>query len=119
MNKTLTPLGKLTHVINCCKILSDMLKDTNPKQEPDGADTFFPAKVLCLLSLDKDQCSHLYSHMEFIKLFRYENNFSGEDEYYLTSFSSAVEFIYNLSQKDLNLTVEQYDQLYQEAKLNI
>lgn len=36
-------------IINFCKIISDMLKDTSKDGQPDGADMFFPSTVFSII----------------------------------------------------------------------
>mmetsp|Transcript_37778 Transcript_37778/g.27481 ORF Transcript_37778/g.27481 Transcript_37778/m.27481 type:complete len:130 (-) Transcript_37778:686-1075(-) len=42
LNKFKTPKGKINLLINFCKTLTHMLKETSADGGPDGADTFFP-----------------------------------------------------------------------------
>ena len=67
--------------------------------------------------MKKEQCGELKSNLEFINLFRHESRFEGEEQYYHTAVSTATEFLYNLSVKDLsNIDDEQYKALYAQAK---
>jgi len=49
INKLKTPKGKLNNVLNFCKVVSMMLKDSSRDGRPDGADLFFPCSVYALL----------------------------------------------------------------------
>jgi len=52
-------------------IISQMLKKTNPLNEPDGADVFVPSMVLLLMKLNESSASKLYSNANFVKYFRH------------------------------------------------
>ena len=70
---------------------------------------FFPSTIYSMLQLKKEHCAHIKSNVEFIRLFRHESRLSGEEEYYLTTVSSAAEFIYNLSAKDFKIDHVEYE----------
>jgi len=42
---------------------------------------------------------------------------SSEDEYYLTSFTSCLDFIHDLKWKDLNISQKKYDENIHRARL--
>jgi len=50
----------------------------------------------------------LNTNIQFVKNFRHQDRLSGEDEYYLTTLESVVEFIHGLSEKDLKMDEETY-----------
>jgi len=78
-----------------------MLSDTNKKNEADGADLFLPTQILCLFGCKN--VSSLKTQLNYIKAFRQEHLLKGEDEYYLTSLESAIDFIRDLQKTDLTL----------------
>lgn len=94
-----------------------MLKKTNPANEPDGADVFVPSMVLLLMKLNESSASKLYSNANFVKYFRHQVNLSSEDEYYLTSFTSCLDFIHDLKWNDLNISKQQYEENVHRARL--
>lgn len=73
-----------------------MLNETAREGNPDGADILLPASIYALLQLSPSQSQFIKSNLEYIRLFRHESRLDGQDEYYLTTLESAVEFIYNL-----------------------
>ena len=99
-----TPKGKLNNVLNFCKVISMMLKDSSKDGRPDGADLFFPCSVFALLQLKKYEVEEsrstllLKSNLAYVRNFRQESFLHGEDDYYLQTLESAVEFIQNLSE---------------------
>ena len=54
--------------------------------------------------------------MQFVKHFRHENRLSGEDEYYLTTLESVIEFIHGVSDKDLKLEAGEYQKMVKKAQ---
>jgi hypothetical protein len=58
---------------------------------------FFPSTIYAMLQLKKEQCQAIRSNLEYIRLFRHNDRLTGEDDYYLTSVSSAADFIERLS----------------------
>jgi hypothetical protein len=87
-----------------------MLKKTNPKNEPDGADVFVPSMVLLLMKLNNARSEKLQSNAQFVRLFRHDVNLSSEDDYYLTMFQSVLDFVHDLSWKDLTIGQEKYEE---------
>lgn len=50
-----------------------------------------------------------------MKHFRHQDRLSGEDEYYLTTLESIVEFINGVTPKDLKISEQDYKQMYKKA----
>jgi len=76
-----------------------MLQDSSKDGRPDGADLFFPCSVYALLQLKKHEVagsnstSTLKSNMAYVRHFRQESFLHGQDDYYLQTLESVVEFI--------------------------
>ena len=51
-----------------------------------------------------------------MKHFRHQDRLSGEDEYYLTTLESIVEFIHGISHKDLKIDEAEYNKLVAQAQ---
>jgi len=49
------------------------------------------------------------SNLAYIKSFRGQSRLTGQDEYYVTAFESALEFIINLMSSNLKLTVNEVE----------
>lgn len=54
-----------------------------------------------------------------MKHFRHQDRLSGEDEYYLTTLESIVEFIHGISHKDLKIEEKEYLALVKQAQDDI
>lgn len=93
-----------------------MLKETNKSSEAEGADMFFPTIIYCLL---KGCPRQIKAHVEFIKLYRNPQLLDSEDDYFLTTITSALDFIGCMECDDLNIKESDYRRLYDKhAKKN-
>jgi Rab5 GDP/GTP exchange factor len=116
LNKYKTPKAKLTMLINFCRVISIMLQETSLDGQPDGADMFFPSCIYSFLQIDdKSILQDLPTNIQFVKHFRHQDRLSGEDEYYLTTLESIVEFIHSVTLKDLKIAETDYKQMYKKA----
>lgn len=59
------------------------------------------------------------TNIQFVKHFRHQDRLSGEDEYYLTTLESVVEFIHGVSHKDLKMEESVYKNHLAEAEKSI
>ncbi|CDW91862.1 UNKNOWN [Stylonychia lemnae] len=119
MGSNKLPRGKLNFAINFCHEISKMLAESAKDGMPDGADTFLPMVNYSLLQLPEDAAIQLFSNMEYIRLFRHSNRLQGQDDYYLTTLSSTIEFISNLSAKDLKIDPDYYNEQYNFYKAQL
>lgn len=53
-------------------------------------------------------------NVEYVELYRSETLLEGAESYYLTAMKSAVEFIENLKQEDLNISKEEFEKHFNE-----
>ena len=58
----------------------------------------------------------LNTNVQFVKFYRHESRLTGEDEYYLTTLESVIEFVHGLSEKDLKIDANEYHSLVKKAK---
>lgn len=56
------------------------------------------------------------TNIQFVKHFRHQDRLSGEDEYYLTTLESVVEFVHGVSHKDLKMEEAVYNNHLIEAE---
>lgn len=77
--------------------------------QPDGADMFFPSCIYSFLQIEeKVILQDINTNIQFVKHFRHQDRLSGEDEYYLTTLESIVEFIHGISNRDLKIDEKEY-----------
>lgn len=97
-----------------------MLQETSPDGQPDGADMFFPSCIYSFLQIEEKQIlQDINTNIQFVKHFRHQDRLSGEDEYYLTTLESVVEFIHGVSHKDLKMDEQTYNNFLAEAEKGI
>lgn len=109
MNKFKTPRDKMVLIMNACKVIGLMLKETNKDDIAEGADMFFPTIIYCLL---KGCPKDIKAHVDFIKLYRHHELLESEEDYFLTTMTSAIDFISNMIGDDLNIEKSEYKDLY-------
>lgn len=86
-----------------------MLKETNKDDIAEGADMFFPTIIYCLL---KGCPKDIKAHVDFIKLYRHHELLESEEDYFLTTMTSAIDFISNMIGDDLNIEKSEFKDLY-------
>ena len=108
-----------------------MLQETSKDGSPDGADVLFPCSVYALLQLKKyevegsNSTQLLKSNLAYVRHFRQESFLCGQDDYYLQTLESVIEFIQNLSEtyktdlllkegEDLPSELEEWSWSYEE-----
>ena len=78
---------------------------------------FFPACIYSFLQIEEKQIlQDLNTNIQFVKHFRHQDRLSGEDEYYLTTLESVVEFINAVSHSDLKMEESVYKAHLAEAE---
>ena len=78
---------------------------------------FFPACIYSFLKIEEKQIlQDLPTNIQFVKHFRHQDRLSGEDEYYLTTLESVVEFIHGVSHNDLKMEESVYKNHLIEAE---
>lgn len=93
-----------------------MLQETSPDGQPDGADMFFPACIYSFMQIEeKSILQDIHTNIQFVTNFRHQDRLSGEDEYYLTTLESIVEFIHGLSNQDVKIPENEYKAMVQKA----
>lgn len=100
------PGDKMMRIMNCCRLVSDVLQDRLASSEtPAGADDFFPLLVMIVLHANP---SHVCSDLHYIQLYRDPNMMRGEVDYFFQSAVGAVEFIRHLSVEKLTISPQEY-----------
>ena len=77
-------------VLNCCRVINNLLVSSAAKDSPPGADDFLPLLVLVLLRAQPPQ---LASNLAFIMRFRLQSRLVSEASYYFTNLMSATHFL--------------------------
>ncbi|EXJ86023.1 hypothetical protein A1O1_06392 [Capronia coronata CBS 617.96] len=98
------PRDKVICVLNCCKVIFGLLK--NSKSSDTSADAFVPLLIYVVLQANPE---HLVSNVQYILRFRNQDKLGGEAGYYLSSLSGAIQFIENLDRTSLTVSDEDFE----------
>ncbi|KAG5357612.1 Vacuolar protein sorting-associated protein 9a [Yarrowia sp. C11] len=103
INNYRAPRDKMICVLNCCKVIFGLLRQTKSEESADG---FLPLLIYVVI---KAQPQHLTSNLNYIQRFRSSERLSGEPGYYLSSLLGAVAFVEQLDKSSLSITDEDFD----------
>ncbi len=76
------------------------------RSKPTGADEAYPFFVY---GLQKGNIKKLKSNLNYIEYFRHRSRFEAEEIYYFTTISSAVQYLENMSHKDVGLSENEFN----------
>ena len=97
------PRDKVICVLNCCKVIFGLLKNT---KTDTSADSFVPLLIYVVLQANPE---HLVSNIQYILRFRNQDKLGGEAGYYLSSLSGAIQFIESLDRTTLTVSDEEFE----------
>jgi Rab5 GDP/GTP exchange factor len=101
------PRDKMVCLLNCCKVISQLLNDAraaNDEKLP-GADEFLPALIYVVL---KANPPNLRSNLAYIDAFRNPDKMLSEPGYWYTNLYSAVSFVETVTYDKLTITREEF-----------
>ncbi|CAF9913786.1 MAG: hypothetical protein ALECFALPRED_001365 [Alectoria fallacina] len=104
------PRDKVICVLNCCKVIFGLLRNTNASDT--SADSFVPLLIYVVLHANPD---HLVSNVQYILRFRNQDKLGGEAGYYLSSLMGAIQFIENLDRTSLTISDEDFEKNVEAA----
>ena len=109
------PRDKMVCLLNCCKVISQLLSDArrNADEKLPGADEFLPALIYVVL---KANPTNLKSNLEYIDCFRNPDKMLSEPGYWYTNLYSAVTFIENVQHDSLTITEAEFESGMSAAK---
>lgn len=113
INHYRAPRDKVICILNCCKVIFGLLRQTHSEESADG---FLPILIFVVI---KAQPKNLISNANYIERFRNPDMMSGEAGYYLNSLIGAVSFIEQLDRSQLSITDEEFEQNVEESIKNI
>ncbi|CAD5178624.1 unnamed protein product [Musa acuminata subsp. malaccensis] len=120
------PRDKLLCIMNCCRIINNLLLDISmtTNHTPAGADDFLP--ILIYVTIKASSLStyflpanppQLHSNLKFVQLYRKHSKLVSEVEYYLTNLISAKTFITNINASSLSMDESEFHRNMQLARL--
>mmetsp|Transcript_4943 Transcript_4943/g.31629 ORF Transcript_4943/g.31629 Transcript_4943/m.31629 type:complete len:560 (+) Transcript_4943:2479-4158(+) len=98
VNQYKAPGDKLICVMNCCRVISNVLASSSSDQSPPGADEFFPLLVYTIIRANPPR---LESNLQFVSRFRKADRLVSETAYFFTHFVSATSFLETLDATSL------------------
>ncbi|KAK9235669.1 hypothetical protein V1525DRAFT_256650 [Lipomyces kononenkoae] len=104
INNYRAPRDKIICILNCCKVIFGLLRQTKTEE---SADKFLPILIYVVI---KAQPRHLVSNVQYIMRFRSPDKLNGEAGYYLSSLQGALSFIESLDRTALNITDEEFEE---------
>ncbi|CAN6669666.1 vacuolar protein sorting-associated protein 9 [Trichomonascus vanleenenianus] len=104
INHYRAPRDKVICILNCCKVIFGLLRQTNSEESADG---FLPILIYVVI---KAQPKDLISNVNYIQRFRNPDRLNGESGYYLSSLVGAISFIETLDRSSLSITEQEFEQ---------
>lgn len=98
VNQYKAPGDKLICVMNCCRVINNVLTSSSKAQAPPGADDFFPLLVYTIIRANPPR---LESNLQFVSRFRKADRLVSETAYFFTHFVSATSFLETLDATSL------------------
>ena len=108
INTFKAPRDKLVCMLNCCKVVTNLLNVSAAESEgePPGADDFLPVLIFVVLKAGVPQ---LYANLKYIERFRKESRLVSEAAYFFTNLMSAHAFIDRANSDSLSISAEEFE----------
>ncbi|XP_042513929.1 vacuolar protein sorting-associated protein 9A-like [Macadamia integrifolia] len=118
MNAFKSPREKLLCILNCCKVINNLLLNVSMSAHRvlAGADDFLPVLIYVTIKANPPQ---LHSNLKFIQLFRQQSKLVSEVAYYFTNLMSAKLFIVDLDCKSLTMDEAEFQENMLAARLEL
>ncbi|KAL7155981.1 hypothetical protein ABFS83_03G112500 [Erythranthe nasuta] len=102
INMYKAPRDKLLCILNCCKVINNLLLNASLASNEDhpGADEFLPVLIYVTIKANPPQ---LHSNLSYIQRFRRQTRLVSESAYYFTNMLSVESFIANIDAKALSM----------------
>lgn len=103
INHYRAPRDKMICILNCCKVIFGLLRQSKSEESADG---FLPILIYIVL---KAQPKNLISNVNYIQRFRDPERLNGEAGYYLSSLVGAVAFLETLDRSRLSISDDEFE----------
>lgn len=107
------PRDKVICILNCCKVIFGLLRQTDSEESADG---FLPILIYVVI---KAQPKDLISNVNYIQRFRNPDRLGGEAGYYLSSLIGAISFIETLDRSQLSISDEEFERNVEQSVKSI
>lgn len=111
-----SPRDKLACILNCCKIITNLLLNAaiSADQNPPGADDFLPVLIYVTIKANPPQ---LHSNLSYIQRYRCKSRLVGESAYIFTNMLSAESFILSINAESLSMDETEFAKNMESAQL--
>ncbi|CAN4108556.1 unnamed protein product [Withania somnifera] len=113
INMYRAPRDKLVCILNCCKVINNLLTSVSAKDNPPGADDFLPVLIYVTIKANPPQ---LHSNVLYIQRFRRQTRLVSEAAYFFTNILSAESFILNIDAKALSMDETEFETNMESAR---
>ncbi|GER40357.1 vacuolar sorting protein 9 domain [Striga asiatica] len=115
INMFKAPRDKLVCILNCCKVINNLLLNASIASNEDhpGADEFLPVLIYVTIKANPPQ---LHSNLSYIQRFRRQTRLVAESAYFFTNMLSVESFITNIDAKALSMDDEEFEKNMESAK---
>ncbi|ONK75223.1 uncharacterized protein A4U43_C03F14640 [Asparagus officinalis] len=112
------PRDKLICILNCCKVINNLLLNVSiaSHEDPPGADDFLPVLIYVTIKANPPQ---LHSNLLYIQRYRSQSRLVSEVSYYFTNFLSVESFIWNVDAASLSMDEEEFQKKMESARVHI
>ncbi|XP_049389354.1 vacuolar protein sorting-associated protein 9A-like isoform X2 [Solanum stenotomum] len=113
INMYRAPRDKLVCILNCCKVINNLLTSVSAKDNPPGADDFLPVLIYVTIKANPPQ---LHSNLLYIQRFRRQTRLVSEAAYFFTNILSAESFISNIDAQALSMDETEFETNMESAR---
>ncbi|PIN19018.1 Vacuolar assembly/sorting protein VPS9 [Handroanthus impetiginosus] len=115
INMYKAPRDKLVCILNCCKVISNLLVNASLSSNEDhpGADDFLPVLIYVTIKANPLQ---LHSNLSYIQRFRRQTRLVAEAAYFFTNMLSVESFIMNIDAKALSMDETEFEKNMESAR---
>ncbi|KAL6504911.1 hypothetical protein OROHE_023669 [Orobanche hederae] len=115
INMYKAPRDKLVCILNCCKVINNLLLNASNASNEDhpGADEFLPVLIYVTVKANPPL---LHSNLSYIQRFRRQTRLVSESAYFFTNMLSVESFIINIDAKALSMEDVEFEHNMESAK---
>ncbi|KAK4387291.1 Vacuolar protein sorting-associated protein 9A [Sesamum angolense] len=115
INMYKAPRDKLVCILNCCKVINNLLLNASLAANEDhpGADEFLPVLIYVTIKANPPQ---LHSNLSYIQRFRRQTRLVAEAAYFFTNMLSVESFITNIDAKALSMDEVEFERNMESAQ---
>ncbi|XP_021748360.1 vacuolar protein sorting-associated protein 9A-like isoform X1 [Chenopodium quinoa] len=115
INMYKAPREKLACILNCCKVITNLLHNAavTANEDTPGADEFLPVLIYVTIKANPPQ---LHLNLQYIQRYRRESRLVSETAYYFTNILSAVSFISNIDAQALSMDENEFERNMDSAQ---